>query len=288
MLIFLVVVFVGGALIAPWLYWLVQAIAPDSHLAHNPFHRFVNRSLLVLALLGIWPLLRSLGARSWRDVGLIPPRGQGQRLTAGFALGFGSLACVAIIVLVEHGREFNSNFTTAQLIGKIIGAAATAIGVAVLEELLFRGAIFGALRKAWNWPLALLVSSMIYAIVHFMQSADLTGPITWTSGLQLLPQMLRGFGNLQVVIPGFFNLTLAGVLLGLAYQRTGNLYFSIGLHAGWIFWLKSYGFLTRPLTSTNQWLWGTEKLIDGWLALVILAIALFVLLRLPQAKPASS
>jgi uncharacterized protein len=99
-----------------------------------------------------------------------------------------------------------------------------------------------------------------------------------------LPQMLRGFGNLQVVIPGFFNLTLAGLLLGLAYQKTGNLYFSIGLHAGWIFWLKFYGAITAPVKGANIWLWGTDNPIDGWLALLVLALAFVVLVRLPLTK----
>jgi uncharacterized protein len=285
LLIFLIVVFLGGALVAPWLFWLVQSVAPASHLAHNPFHRFVNRSLLALAIIGIWPLMRSLGAKSWHDVGMVKTGGEWQRLAAGFALGFSSLACVAIIVLAAHGRQFNANLTVARIGISIAGAAATAIVVSVLEELLFRGAIFGALRKVWNWRAALLLSSMIYAIVHFMQSADLAGPVTWHSGLEILPRMLRGFGDLPVVIPGFFNLTLAGILLGLAYQKTGNLYFSIGLHAGWIFWLKSYGLLTTaPVAAANQSLWGTEKLIDGWLALVILTITLIVLIRLPLAN----
>jgi uncharacterized protein len=288
LLIFLIVVFIGGALLAPWLYWLVQATAPASHLAHNPFHRFVNRSLLALALAGIWPLLRSLGAKSWRDVGLVKTGGEWQRLIAGFALGFGSLACVAIIVLAAHGRQLKLNLTLAQCATDLAGATATAAIVAVLEELLFRGAIFGALRKIWNWRAALLVSSMIYAMVHFMQSADLVGPVTWHSGLEILPRMLRGFGNKSVVIPGFLNLTLVGILLGLAYQKTGNLYFSIGLHAGWIFWLKSYGLLTSPVIAADQWLWGTEKLIDGWLALFVLAVTLLVLIRLPLAKAEDS
>ena len=56
--------------------------------------------------------------------------------------------------------------------------------------------------------------------------------------------MLAGFADFHALVPGFFSLTLAGILLGLAYQRTGNLYFSIGLHAGWIFWLKTYGAFT--------------------------------------------
>lgn len=281
LLIYVVVVFLGGALLAPWLYWLAQSLAPGSHLAASPFHRYVDRSLLAFALIGIWPLLRSLGATSWRDVGLVKPNRQWHRLAAGFALGFGSLACVAIIVLAAHGRQFNPDLTTSELVGKLGAAAATAIVVAILEELLFRGAIFGALRKTWDWRAALIVSSMIYAIVHFLSRVDLTGPVTWSSGLELLPRKLEGFGDLKVVIPGFFNLTLAGILLGLAYQRTGNLYFSIGLHAGWIFWLKAYGTLTIAVAGSNVWLWGTNKMIDGWLALLVLAVAFTILMRLP-------
>ncbi|MDB6122104.1 MAG: Abortive infection protein [Pedosphaera sp.] len=285
LLIYILVVFIGGALLAPWLYWLVQSFAHTApKLANSPFHRYVNRSLLVLALIGIWPLLRSLGAKSFKEIGLVNPIGQTGKLAGGFALGFGSLACVAIIVLTAHGRVF-TDLATGKLAGKMISAALTAIVVSILEELLFRGAIFGGLRRIWNWHAALLLSSMIYAIVHFMKRAELVGPVTWHSGLELLPQMLSGFGNLHVVIPGFFNLTLAGIILGYAYQKTGNLYFSIGLHAGWIFWLKSYRIITAPVQGANVWFWGSDNLIDGWLALVVLAVALVVLIRLPLSKP---
>jgi membrane protease YdiL (CAAX protease family) len=96
--------------------------------------------------------------------------------------------------------------------------------------------------------------------------------------------MLSGFVEVERVVPGFLNLTLAGALLALAYQHTGNLYFSIGLHAGWIFWLKFYGFFTRDVASANAWFWGTRKLIDGWLALIVLALVGLVLLKLmPRA-----
>src|SRR5207247_1073132 len=89
-----------------------------------------------------------------------------------------------------------------------------------------------------------------------------------------------GFFDGKTLVPGFFNLTLAGIILGLAYQRLNHLYFSIGLHAGWIFWLKSYGFLTDPGSGANQWLWGTRKLIDGWLAFAVLIVIWLVVLRL--------
>ena len=143
--------------------------------------------------------------------------------------------------------------------------------VATLEEILFRGGIFGGLRRVLYWPFALLISSAIYALVHFLQRAELTGPVVWNSGLALLPHMLGGFADFHALVPGFFNLTLAGVLLGLAYQRTGNLYFSIGLHAGWIFWLKIYGHFTADAPQAAIWFWGSGKMIDGWLAFFALA-----------------
>ena len=63
LLIYAGVVFLGGALLAPWLSWGVQSLAahlPEfQKLADHPFHRYVNRALLGLALIGLWPLLRS-------------------------------------------------------------------------------------------------------------------------------------------------------------------------------------------------------------------------------------
>jgi CAAX protease family protein len=284
LVIYIVVVFVGGALIAPWLYWLAQSFSHTfPHLAASPFHRFVNRSLLGLALVGLWPLLKSLGAESLCDAGLIRPAGQWKRLFGGFALGFVSLAMVVLIVIAAGGRQIDPNLGV-HLAKNLSGAAVTAAAVAVLEEILFRGGIFGGLRKVFDWRFALVLSSMIYAILHFMESAELKGAVTWLSGLELFPRMLGGLTDVREVIPGFFNLTLAGILLGWAYQRTGNLYFSIGLHAGWIFWLNFYHFLTNPVPGASEWLWGSRKLIDGWLALLALSAALLIFSKLPLER----
>lgn len=273
--IFVAVVFLGGALLAPWLYWLTATIAPS--LVEKPFHRFVNRSLIGCALLGLWPFLRGLEFKSLGDLGLVWPAGQWRKFAAGFALGFGSLASVAALALLGGARHWTSD--AAGLAGRLIGIAVTALVVAVLEEILFRGALFGALRKVWHWRFALAVSSMVYAILHFLESARLSGPVRWTSGLALLPLMSRGFADWHAVVPGFFNLTLAGAILALAYQRTGNLYFSIGLHAGWIFWLKAYNAVTAEVAGARVWFWGSGKLIDGWLALPLLALVLWLVLR---------
>jgi uncharacterized protein len=285
LVIYLAVVFVGGALLAPWLYWLAQSCAHSiPKIAAAPFHRFVDRSLLILALAGLWPLLRELGATSLREVGLVLPYGQSKKLFGGLLLGFSSLAVVAGMAIAFGDRVFVQNLTAHKIAGTIFNAIATAAIVATLEEILFRGGIFGGLRKVIYWPIALIVSSAIYALVHFLKHAEITGAIHWKSGLILLPQMLSGFGDFHALVPGFFNLTLAGILLGLAYQRTGNLYFSIGLHAGWIFWLKTYGAFTADAPCAATWFWGSGKMIDGWLAFFILALTLFVFKFLPLGE----
>ncbi|MGH7951606.1 MAG: lysostaphin resistance A-like protein [Limisphaerales bacterium] len=282
LVIYILVVFAGGALLAPWLYWLAQLgahIFPK--IAGEPFNRFVDRSFLILALAGLWPLLRSLGATSWREIGLIRPHGQFKKLFGGFLLGFFSLAIVAGLAIGFGDRIFSQNITPHKIVGTIFSAIATAAIVATLEEILFRGGIFGGLRRIIYWPVALVISSAIYALVHFLRRAELAGAVAWNSGLVLLPQKLAGFADFYALVPGFFSLTLAGILLGLAYQRTGNLYFSIGLHAGWIFWLKSYGAFTTHSPGAKIWFWGSGKMIDGWLAFFVLAFIFLIFKFLP-------
>ena len=283
--IYIVVVFVGGALLAPWIYWIAQIAAHDfPKISGAPFHRYVDRSILIFALAGLWPLLRALGAKSARDMGIVPPYGQFNKFFGGLLLGFLSLAIVGGISIGFGGRTFAQNLTAHTIVGTIFGAVATAAIVATFEEILFRGGIFGGLRRFIYWPFALAVSSAIYAITHFFQRAELAGAVAWNSGLVLLPQMLAGFVDFRALVPAFFNLALVGILLGLAYQRTGNLYFSIGLHAGWIFWLKTYGAFTADAPRAGIWFWGTGKMIDGWLAFFVLAFTLSIFKFLPLGE----
>ena len=89
------------------------------------------------------------------------------------------------------------------------------------------------------------------------------------------------------MVPGFFNLTLAGILLAWAYHRTGNLYFSIGLHAGWIFWIKAYAAVSSPTPQANLWLWGSGSMaiVNGWIALPVLLLTLVATSKAIPRKP---
>lgn len=88
--------------------------------------------------------------------------------------------------------------------------------VAVSEEMLFRGYILRNLATSSNRSLALVLSSLLFAFFH---SANPN--LTWIS---------------------YTNLFLAGILLGLLYLITKNLWFPIGLHLGWNFFQTFFGF----------------------------------------------
>ena len=277
LLIYLAAVFIGGALLAPWVWQLAQLGGPlFSRLAHTAFHRYVDRCMEIIALAGLWPFLRALGATSRREIGLVSPFGQFHHLGQGLLLGVGSLVGVAAVSLAGHDRVVAPDLTPAKITGTLLGAAATALAVSVLEEILFRGGVFGGLRRVVHWPTALVISSAIYALMHFLQGPQLSGPIHWNSGLVALQSMLAGFGDVRQFFPGFLSLTVAGMVLALAYQRTGNLYFSIGLHGGWIFCLRTFDGLTTPSRGGQSWFYGSGKLIDGWLAFLVMILFLAV------------
>lgn len=88
--------------------------------------------------------------------------------------------------------------------------------VAIAEEALFRGYVLRNLIGSFNKYLALVLSAILFAIMHGM--------------------------NPSIDFIGVFNLFLAGVLLGLPYIFTRNLWFSIALHFSWNFFQSIFGF----------------------------------------------
>jgi len=290
-LIYVSSVFVLGALLAPWLYWSAQLAAPlgpvFEYFADSPFHRYVLRTILGVALLGIWIVSRYAGIRSWRDLGFETHRRSGRQFVAGLLLGFVSLAVIALLAVLFGARHWNTAVTASRIQESIARALLAAVVVSLIEETLFRGVLHGTLRRGHHWVAALFCSSGIYAIVHFFKLVEWTEPLTWHSGLQLLGRMMQGFLDLDMLIPAFLVLLLVGMILALGFERTGSLWFSIGAHAGWIFWLKIYGVVTLPNNSGLISFWGTSKLTDGWFAAVVLMVPLFVLWDSRRLKTAT-
>lgn len=88
--------------------------------------------------------------------------------------------------------------------------------VAVVEEMLCRGYILKNLMLSFNKYVALIVSSILFALMH-------------------------GF-NPNIDLFSMFSLFFAGILLGLSYIYTKNLWFPIALHLSWNLFQTLLGF----------------------------------------------
>lgn len=274
LLIYLLVVFIGGALLAPWIWKGAQSLGAGfpvfAPVAAHPFHRYVNRCLIVLALAGALPLIRSLQLRSWHEVGWRAPWKQPTAL--GFAFGFSSLGLVIATQMLGGHIDWNRAASVTQWLQRIASAALAAGAVAVIEEGLFRGVIFSALRRTLPFAGAAAIVSGLFAWVHFMERPPAPAAVGPWTGLLMLAQMLRGLTDLHMLLPAMINLGLIGWMLAMARERTGGLAMPIGLHAGWVFWLKITLFAFVPNSSEIPAFWGSGKLVDGWLATTVLAI----------------
>ncbi|HNQ88559.1 MAG TPA: CPBP family intramembrane metalloprotease [Verrucomicrobiota bacterium] len=284
-LLFVGAVLLGGALLAPWLYqagcFLARTFPGLRVLETMPFHRYVHRSLLLMALAGLWPMLRAHGLSSLEDLGLGRGRNPTGQLLRGAIGGFLLVAVVAVFEVTLGPRMWDTGRQPEAIWRHGLNASSAALLVSPIEEILFRGAMLGSMARAAGPRIALVSSSLLYALVHFFERTRWTGPVEWTTGLTVLGGMLRGLADCDTLVPAFFTLAMAGAVMGLIYQRTGALWMSMGFHAAWTFWIKTFAFATnqRPDTMQASAFWGTGKVVDGWLGLAVLVILLVILAR---------
>jgi len=269
-LVYGVAVILLGALLAPWLFWLVQWLAAHvdalASWTRHPFKRIFNRSLLIVALIGLWPLLRSIGYRTWSEFGYPRRAAWWRQILVGFALGIVSLAVAALV----GGRGVHWGDVTPGLVGKLL---ATALAVGVIEETFFRGGLQGGLQRGMHWVVALVIASVIYSAVHFLKPTGVKlapDEVTWASGFTCLEQIVSKSFARPEVLSGFVTLLLAGWVLGWAFIKSGALYLPIGLHAGWVLSNE----LVREL--------GGGTIIEDWRTWPVVLVVGVVIWRWPQ------
>ncbi len=286
-LIYVACVFLGAALLSPLAWkavfadWAFLTFLND----HDDFHRYFNRCLLGLSLLGLGLLCRFSGIKSWSEIGWSNPSKNLPWLGKGLLLGLASLTAAAAIPLLSGAREMLPTPMLADWSRHLVNALSAGLLVAVIEETLFRGVLFGLLRRDLSWRWAALAGSLFFAAMHFLDQKPDIEPITWTSGFSALPAMVHDFTNDPYWAAKFTNLTLAGFILCALWQRTGNLYCSIGAHAGWIFCLKTNGFLTQSTADSASALWGSGQISDGWAATPLLALMVWYIVRSNEKPP---
>jgi membrane protease YdiL (CAAX protease family) len=202
------------------------------------YRSLVSRGGQVLILLSVYPLAKWLGL-CWSDFGL-KRQFFGQWLI-GFLLGSAMLALHMIaLVLMDVRIMAWEKFNPHELLPILGKSLAIGFGVALLEESIFRGALLSVVRRLSNPTMAIVVSSFYYALLHFIGTKWTTesGAIGWDTGFRIA---LDGFAHILEVAPdSFLGLFVAGLLLGsFRVILPMSLGLCIGIHAGWVFIIKS-------------------------------------------------
>jgi membrane protease YdiL (CAAX protease family) len=194
-----------------------------------------------------------------------------RNIVLGFSIGM-LLQCLTIGVIVLFG---GFEVIAVNSISKIIIPFTVAFTVAIFEEILIRGIIFRIVEEKLGSIISLIISAIVFGALHLANPNS-----TIISSLCISIE--------------------AGLLLGLAFIYTRNLWFPIAIHFSWNF-LQSgiFGAITSGNENTSSLLttkitgntlitggeFGPEGTIQATLFCVIVSLVLFQLSKQKLIKP---
>lgn len=260
---------------------LTQAVPP---LAGMEPERILGKLAQLLVLLGAFWFLRWQGLHERAALGFgVTRRVFWRTLGQGWLLGLGILGVLfgALMLLGTRHPDPELGAWSLQLwlTRAMLQPLAAGLLVAFIEEIFFRGALFTAIERESGPLRAILYSSLLYALLHFMRPQAL--PIAMAENHLVAWHLFLGsFRNLieTIELGSLLALFLAGALLGWLRVRHRHIGMAIGMHAGWVLVIQSGRRLTDgDPTSPFNFCVGHYDGVIGWLAALWLLLILLEL-----------
>ncbi len=245
-----------------------------------PFPRIFDRTVMATMLIAMVWAARDLNFASLLGRGFGHPASPSiARAIRGLAVAIGAIAILFALAIAVGGNGVGDRATAVALIPKYF---LSAIAIAIIEEGFFRAFLLGGMKSSFGSRGALIASAAIYAAAHLVRSPArfyVTGYVP-AAGLITLAHSIDQFTNPAIAIPTLIGLFILGIVLGEAYILTGSVYFSIGLHSGFVLGAKLWPKIIRGRGALPWWIagGGTIPLIGGAAAWAI-AIIILVMLR---------
>lgn len=256
----------GSQILASW----VIGVKMSPQFTPTTFQTTVSELFMLAGTIAVVGIFRRwIDRESFRSLGF-GMKNFRKEAEAGFWLGVLMISVGFLLLLLM--REINWDGINPD-VNSIFLSIILFIAVAFLEELFFRGYILGNLMLSMNRWIALLVSSLVFTVVH-MPNAHFTAI-------------------------GFAAIFLAGMLLGTPYIFTRSLWLPISLHFSWNFFQgtifgfsvsgnKEYALVTqsRPVdTILNGGEFGFEGSLLAVIFLVLAIGAMIIYYRKKEKLP---
>jgi membrane protease YdiL (CAAX protease family) len=176
-----------------------------------------------LIALVTWAWVRGVEKRTLDTIGLVRP-GAARRFVQGHLLGGGSVLLAVGLIAAFGGYSASGVLPALASVGALGGVLLLLFGFAVqssVEEIVFRGWMLSGIARKLNVPIAVLLTSLLFGLLH--HSPD--NPLAFV---------------------GTFMFSVFACCWAL---RAGHVWGVMGWHSGWN-WLLCTGF-ELPLSGTN-------------------------------------
>lgn len=238
----------------------------------------------ILLLLSIFPVSKWLGLNK-AMLGYAPIKVMLKQFGRGFGLSLLILLPVFFMLnfLGVHSIDMTKAWTLAWVAKKVGIAFGLALLIGIVEESVFRGLLLTSLRKYLPAFSAVLMSSIYYAGLHFLDSKSPVSEATLSlnGSFQLLAEAYYNVFTMQDPT-AFLALCAVGLFLGvLRLHGEMNLALCIGCHAGWVTLIRmSKSTMSVDLNTPYSFLVSHYDgvigiLVAGWLLFVLASYWLF-------------
>ncbi len=212
--------------------------------------KLIIRISQILLLLSIYPVMRVLKL-SKDDLGIAEKPLFIRQLFKGFGIGLLTLLPIFILMAIIGVNVFDDSqaWSIGLVAKKLAIAFSLAALIGVVEELVFRGMLLAGLRRNMPVIVAIILGSIYYAGLHFLDSKSTISPATFNilTGFQLLSEAYGNVFNSENTT-AFFALLMVGVFLSvIRTQIKQSIGLCIGCHAAWVWQIK----MSKSLFNTN-------------------------------------
>jgi len=211
-------------------------------------NRVARASLIVgpVVVAGLTGIARLAGL-SWQDLGLGPGTWRPGLRWAAAEIGIVGLVLAAAAVLPLTRQAFRDTRYRLDLGNTLLTSLVLIpIGTVLVEELAFRGVLWGLLKEVKGTTTATIVSSALFGVWHVLPSLGLA-----TNNQAITGAVGTGkSAQTTTVLATVLFTALSGVVFCEVRRRSGSILASAGLH-----WATNG---LAVLASSAVWAWGTR------------------------------
>ena len=209
---------------------------------------------------------------------------------SGFIYGIIIMLIIEMLLffLGIHEIDTNRSISISLVMERLTKAMLAGVLIGLVEESIFRGALFTGLYKQTGAVITVFFSSLVYSSVHFIRYRELPADtdISWLTGISMMPEAFRRFHEWSIV-DYFLTLFIFGVLLGLLRLKHRGIAACIGVHAGIVMLIKLADYFTNRTHNSNyEFLVSQYNSTFGWISFtVILLFTVFYFVKLRSSTP---